>query len=508
MSLSAQTLGGVGWSYLNVIGKVLLTLLVLVVLSRLLTPGDFGLIGIAWILMDLGNRIGMTGIGHAVIQRSDLTRSHIEAAFTLSVVIGSVVAVAVWMSAPFFGLIFGEPAVQRLLQVLSVAFVIGGVGVVSGHLLRRNLRFRQLMVADLLAYAVGYGLTATTLAFHGLGVWALVWGELVRTLIHTVTVFLYFPPRLRPVWEVREEAADLVSRGTRISLIQIFEFVVRAGGAFVIGRWLGATSLGYYTRADRLVSIPVEYICGSLFEVAFPAMAQRQGSIDRLRDVYLYAIEMLSLVMLPVSVMILVSAPEIAVVVLGEQWDATVPVLQILALAILFQTSGILDVATIRALGAARREVRRRAAHAILVVLGAWIGSYWGLTGVAIAIVGAQVVAYLLMAQAALSILDLHWRHLLRCYLPALWAGAWAALALWLVAEGLRALEWPAVLVLAVEAVVWGVAVIGVTYYAPSFVRPLSITWAIAHLPFEALGTPGRYMRNGLEWLSASHNPI
>ena len=508
MSLSARTLGGVGWSYLNVAGKVLLTLLVLVILSRLLTPGDFGLIGISWILMDLGNRIGMTGIGHAVIQRSELTRSHIAAAFTLSVVIGGVMTVAIWTSAPFFSLVFDEPEVQRLLQVLSVAFVIGGTGVVSGHLLRRNLRFRQLMVADLLAYAVGYGLTATILAFHGFGVWALVWGELVRTSIHTVTVFLYCPPRLRPVWEVREEAADLASRGARISLIQIFEFIVRAGGAFVIGRWLGATSLGYYTRADRLVSIPVEYICGSLFEVAFPAMAQRQGSIDRLRDVYLYAIEMLSLVMFPVSVMILVSAPEIAVVILGGQWDATVPVLQILALAILFQTSGILDVAAVRALGAAHREVRRRAAHAILVVLGAWVGSHWGLTGVAVAIVGAQVAAYLLMAQAALSILGLHWRHLLRCYLPALWAGTWAALALWLVAEGLRALEWPAMLVLAVETVVWGVAVIAVTYHAPSFVRPLSIPWAIARLPFEALGAPGRYLRSGLEWLSAPHDPI
>ena len=508
MSLSARALGGIGWSYLNVVGKALLTLLVLAVLSRLLTPGDFGLLGISWIVMDFGNRIGLTGIGHVIIQRSELTRCHIETAFALSVVIGGVIGAFVWISAPFFGLVFDEPIVKRLLQVLSAAFVIGGVGVVSGHLLRRNLRFKELMVADLLAYAVGYGLTATILAFHGFGVWALVWGELVRTLIYTVMVALYVPLRLRPLLAIREEAADLVFRGAGISLIQMFEFIIRAGGIFVVGRWLGATSLGYYTRADKLASIPLEYVGGSLFEVAFPAMAQRQRNINWLRDIYLYTIEMLSLLMLPVSVMIFVSAPEIAVVVLGEQWDATVPVLQILALAILFQTSGILDVAAVRALGATHREIRRRAVHAVLVVLGAWIGSRWGLTGVAIAIVGAQVTAYLLMAQAALSILDLHWRHLLRCYLPGLWAGAWAALALWLVAEGLRALEWPAVLVLAVETVVWGATVIAVTYRAPSFVRLSSITWALAHLPFEALGVPGRYMRNGLEWLSASHDPV
>lgn len=323
MSLSARALGGIGWSYLNVVGKALLTLLVLAVLSRLLTPGDFGLLGISWIVMDFGNRIGLTGIGHVIIQRSELTRCHIETAFALSVVIGGVIGAFVWISAPFFGLVFDEPIVKRLLQVLSAAFVIGGVGVVSGHLLRRNLRFKELMVADLLAYAVGYGLTATILAFHGFGVWALVWGELVRTLIYTVMVALYVPLRLRPLLAIREEAADLVFRGAGISLIQMFEFIIRAGGIFVVGRWLGATSLGYYTRADKLASIPLEYVGGSLFEVAFPAMAQRQRNINWLRDIYLYTIEMLSLLMLPVSVMIFVSAPEIAVVVLGEQWDAT-----------------------------------------------------------------------------------------------------------------------------------------------------------------------------------------
>lgn len=504
--LSVRTLSGLGWAYLAAACQALLILLVLAILSRLLTPADFGLFGIAWIFMDLATRLGQTGIGHTLIQRDELGDRHVETAFSLSVILGIATGMAIWLLAPFVGRVFDEPVVTRLLRALSAVFVIAGVGVVSGHLLRRNLRFKQVMVADLLAYSVGYGLTATTLAFHGFGVWSVVWGEIVRALVHTATVISYCPPRLR-FRPATRETIDLISGGTGLSFVQAFDFIIQTGGHFAVGRWLGATSLGYYTRADRLAWLPFQYIGGSLFEVAFPAMAQRQKQTDRLRVIYLHGTEMLSLVVLPAGIMLLVGAPEIVTVVLGGQWGTTVPVLQILALAAPLRMCGILNVAAVRASGAAYGEAWRQAVHAFLVVLGAWLGSRWGLAGVAAGMVGAQVIAHLLMAQAALSLLGLGWRRLLRCHLPALWAGAWAALALWLTAEGLRTLEWPAMLTLVVETVVWGVTVVTVTYHAPSFARPLSFPWALAHLPFEALGTPGRHMRSGLKWLSASRDP-
>jgi len=505
-SLGARTLSGFGWSWLTVAAKAVLSLLVLAVLSRLLTPGDFGLIGMAWILMELATRFGQTGIGHALIQRDELTGRHVGTASVLSLALGGAMAAAVWLLAPSFGRFFDEPMVVQPLQVLATALVIAGVGVVPGHLLRRDLRFKPLMIADLLAYLVGYGFIATLLAFRGFGVWAFVWGELARVLIHTATVTLYSPPRLRPRLAARE-AADLLSRGIGLSFIQVFDFIVRMGGYSVVGRWLGATSLGYYTRADRLASLPFQYVGASVFEVAFPAMARHRRQPDHVRTVHLRCMELLSLVMLPLSALMFMSAPEIVAVVLGGQWDTAVPVLQVLALAVPFQTCGVLNVAAVRVSGAVCAETWRQATHAGLVVLGAWFGSRWGLTGVAVAIAGAQVVAYLLMAQAARSHLGLRWRHLLRCHLPALWISVWTTLALWLAAEGSGALALPAAPTLAIEVLVWGAVTVAAIRRAPFFVHPCSIAWTLAHVPFETLGTPGRHLRSGLEWLSASHDP-
>ena len=498
-------MGGLGWSSLTVLIKALLTFLVLAVLSRLLTPNDFGLVGIAWILIELATRFGQTGIGHALIQRHELTDRHLEIGFTLSTVLGGAVAGAIWLVAPRFGHLFDEPTVSSLLRVLSVTFVISGVGVVPEHLLRRNLLFKQLMVADLLSYGVGYGLTATVLAFQGCGVWALVWGEIVRVLIRTVTTSFYFPPRPRLRPAVRE-ATDLISHGAGYSLTQVFDFIVRTGGYFVVGRWLGAAALGYYTRADRLASLPFQYLGGNLFEVVFPAMAQRQQRMDLVRVAYLHGVEMLALTVLPVSALVLLCAPEIVAVVLGGQWDETVPVLRILALGIPFQTIGILNVATIRASGAVAKETWRQAAHALFVIFGAWLGSHWGLTGVAVALVGTQVVACLLMTQAALSILGLDPRRLLRCCLPALWSSGWTALALWLATGQFQGWEISAGAAISFEMLLWTIGILATMYCAPPWARLRSVPWVLAHVPFDVMGTPGRYVRSGLGRLPAPLN--
>ena len=500
-SLSERTLSGLGWSYLATFIKALLSLLVLVILARLLTPVDFGLLGIAWIFVVLGARFGQAIVGPAIVQRHELTERHIQVGFTLSMAFGIVIMAIIWLFAPLIGEFFNEPGVSRILQVLSVIFVINGVGTIPTHLLRRHLHFKQLMVADLLAYSIGYGFTAVVLAFQGFGVWSLVWGEIMHRVIYTTAVIGYSPQSLRPRWALRE-ASELLSRGAGFSLARFFEFIARQGGYFVVGRWLGATSLGYYTRADKLILLPRNYVSQSLFQVLFPAMAQRQQGTDRLATIYLHGMEVLSLTALSVSIMLFVAAPEIVSVILGGQWNPVIIILQVLALAVLFQMCDVLNVAAIGAVGAVYRQAWRQGFHGLLVVGGAWFASRWGLAGVATAIVIAQVAAYLLMTELTVSLLAVRWRGLLRCYLPALWTGAWAAVALWLTAGQVRAMALPVGLSLFIEVLVWLATIIAAVYYAPSCARPLSIHWAMTNVPFEVLGTPGYHLRKGLKWMS------
>ena len=205
---------------------------------------------------------------------------------------------------------------------------------------------------------------------------------------------------------------------------------------------------------------------------------------------------------LPVSAVLFVSAPEIVLIILGKQWAPVIAIIQILAFAALFQMCDILNVAAIGAMGAVYRQAWRQALHAFLVVGSAWYASRWGLGAAAIAIVGAQVVACLMMTQLTVSIMKVRWQHFSRCCMPALWAGVWAALALWITARQVRLMALPVGLSLIVEFLVWFASTGAAVYYTPSFARPLSFRWAIANVPFEALGTTGYCLRRGLGWLA------
>ena len=494
-SLTTRTLSGMKWFYLATIGQMLMSLLILTILARLLTPAEFGLFGIAIIFVGLGEIVARSGLGPSIVQRLDLTSSHIGTASLLSVTFGVSMTALVWLLAPLSGAYFDEPAMPRVLRILSLVLVISGVGNVSEYLLHRQLRFRNLMVANLSSYFIGNGLVTIAMALLEFGVWSLVWGAVSRYAIHTLVVVRYLPPR-RLRLKVRE-TAELLGYGAGFSLISIFNFVSQHSGPFVIGRFLGVSSLGYYTRAYSLI-LPVLNLGFALIQVLFPAMSERQQKREHLRTVYLYGVEALSLAALSISVLVLVSAREIVAVVLGEDWGAAVPVLRILAVVVLFASCSAVNSPLIRALGAVYGEAWRQAAFALLAAVGAWFGSRWGLEGVAAAIAGAWIAGHLFLTQLVLSLLGLRWRDLLRCHMPALWTGAWAGAALWLAAHHLRAVSPSVFVTLSAELLVWAAAVIAALWLGPAFVRPSFIGWMTANVRFDAMGAPGRFFHGAL----------
>lgn len=488
-SLISRTQAGLKWSYVAVIGQALLSLLILAILSRLLPPVDFGRIGIALIFVALAETISRLGIGPALVQRFDLTSRHIEVAFALSIGLGAGMAAVIWLLAPLSGSFFGDPVVPQILRTICVVFIVTSIGIVSEYMLRRRLEFRNLAVADILSYVVGNGLTTIGMAFLGFGVWSLVWGMIVRHTMYTLIVVRYSPPPFR-IRLTMPETTDLLNYGTGFSLISMFNFVAQQSGPVVIGRWLGVVSLGYYTRAYSLIT-PALNFSFTLINVLFPAISERQQQRERLRIIYFHGVEMLSLVAFPAAVLLYAGAPEIVVVVLGGQWDAVVPVLRILALAMPFIMCGAMDPPLVRGLGAVYQEMRRQVVFAVLIFIGAWFGSNWGLAGVAMAIVAAWIAFYLLMAQLALSLLGGSWRDLRRRYHPALWVGGWVAFALWLSVPLLRDTSLPVFAKLVTEILIWSSVVFTAIYFAPSFARPAFVGWMVANVSFDALGRPG-----------------
>jgi PST family polysaccharide transporter len=395
-------------------------LVVLILLSRLLSPADFGVVSAALIVIGFSLTFSQVGLGPALVQRPVLEPRHISTAFFASIGLSLVVAALVWVAAPLGAEFFRMQRLAPVVRVLALVFPLVGISTVSESLLQRDLRFRLLANLDVLAYGVGAGLVGVALAILGWGVWSLVAAQVTWALIRAVMLLRAAPPVLhpRPTWACFRE---LLGYGVGQSAGRIGVFLANQADNLVVGRWLGAVSLGLYNRAYQLMAVPTLLLGDVLDNVLFPTMARVQDDPPRLASAYLQGTALLALLTLPAGVVAAVLAPELVAVAFGSRWEAIVPAFQVLALGMMFRTSYRMSDSLSRATGKVYRRAWRQGFYAALVALGALVGQTWGLTGVAVGVLGALFANFLLMAHLGLSVGRISWLRFLEVQLPAIW---------------------------------------------------------------------------------------
>jgi PST family polysaccharide transporter len=391
---------------------------VLVVLTRLLSPADFGLVAAALVVIDFSFNFSQLGLGPALVQRSILEPRHLSTAFFASTALGLLVGAIIWLTAPQIAQFFRMDQLVPVVRALALSFPIAGVSIVSDSLLSRGLRFRLLANRDVFAYGLGYGVVGVALASFGWGVWALVWAQLTQTVVRTAILLRAAPPLLRPhpTWASFRELMDY---GAGQSAARMGVILANQADNLVVGRWLGAVALGLYSRAFQLMYVPTALLGDMLDKVLFPTLSQVQHDLRRLASAYLQGTGLLALLTLPAGVVAALLAPELVAVAFGPRWEALVPPFQVLSLGMMFRTNSRMSDSLSRATGRVYRRAWRQALYAGLVFLGALVGQRWGVTGVAVGVLGAIFANYLLMAHLSLSVINVSWASFAQAQLPA-----------------------------------------------------------------------------------------
>lgn len=454
-----------------------LQMVVLAVLARLLSPADFGVVGAALIVIGVSSIVSQLGLGPALVQRPQLEQRHIDTAFVSSILMGLLLGAVVWLVAPVAADFFRIPTVKPVLRALAVVFPLDGAETVAESLMKRELRFRWLANLDVLSYGVGYGAIGITAALLGLGVWALVLGQIAQSAIMTVALLLRQPPRSFVRFE-RRAFRELMYFGGGFTLAKIANQLAQQGDYLVVGRFLGPAPLGYYGRAYNLMSAPAAGFGTILDAVLFPAMAKVQSSAQRLAAVYRRGAALIALVVLPASTALVFLAPEVIHVVLGPRWTAVIVPFQILAVGMLFRTSSKLSDSLTRATGAVFRRAWRQVLYAGMVIGGAYVGRTWGIVGVSWGVLLALTVNFLTMAHLSLREAKLSWSEFWRAHLPATLIMAVSTPLVWIVATSFRH---------------WGIAPLGILIAGLGVVLGCSL--ALVFLaPATFLGSDGQWM--------------
>lgn len=299
-----------------------------IVVARLLTPDDYGLVGMAAVYLGLVALVSEFGIGSAVVTLNDLTEESIQQLNGLSVIIGvSMFALSCAVAKPL-AIFFHSPQLVAVVLVLSTSFVVGSFRSVPNSLLQRGLKFRDIAAIDA-AKAIFGAATAMSLAIYGLHYWALVLAEVGGVFIATLLTVIRRPKKFaRPRFATIETAVTF-SRDVLVS--RVSWFVYSNSDFMVAGRVLGRASLGAYDFAWTLINLPVEKITGMITSVAPAIFASVQHDVVLLKRYVLGLTEGISLVAFPFSVGAAMVSHDLIIGVFGEKWAAAIAPLRLLA---------------------------------------------------------------------------------------------------------------------------------------------------------------------------------
>jgi len=357
--LTRQTLGGLVWIGGGKVVYAGLRLLVLAIMARLLSPADFGIVGAALVVVGFSAIFSQLGLAPAIVQRPVLERRHLEAAFSASVLLGLLLGVLLWVSAPFAARFFHIAGVEPVLRVLAWIFPLDGLSAIAESQVQRELRFRWLATMEVLTFVLGYGVVGVVLALLGAGVWALVTAQMAQTALYTIILVVTRPPALRLLPD-RAALGELMYYGGGFTASKIANYFALQVDNLVVGRWLGAAALGFYGRAYELMAGPPHLLGDAVDRVLFPAMASIQTDTRRLADAYRRGVALMGLIMLPASLVLFIVAPELILAMLGPRWTAVVTPFQILALGMFLRTSYRISDVTARATAAVYHRVGHR----------------------------------------------------------------------------------------------------------------------------------------------------
>ncbi|MDQ6692851.1 MAG: lipopolysaccharide biosynthesis protein [Chloroflexota bacterium] len=387
-SLGKQAAQGAAWNYAAFLVSKGLLFVATLVLARLLTPAEFGLVGMALLVITALDVLRDFGIGAAVIYHQREPQAAANMAFALSSGIGILLFAANWLLAPFTAHFFktANPAdtqtVVSLLQVLGFSLLFASLGSTHDALLQKEINYRRRMVPEV-SRTLFKGVISVALAFMGWGVWSLVIGQVVGEA--SATLLLWYVARWRPTLQIsRALLRPILGYGVQTMFAGGLGTLISDVDYLIIGRLLGETPLGLYTLAFRIPELIIKNLSQAVSSVAFPVAARLQSDRDAMRDAYLSMQHYMLAILAPLGLGLYAVTPALIHLLFQSKWDPIIPVMQALSLYMVMGAINHWPGVIYKAVG--RPDILNRLSLvklAMLVPVLWWCALSYGIEGVA-----------------------------------------------------------------------------------------------------------------------------
>lgn len=392
--LATATVRGVAWGMVAMFAGRVVTLTVLAVLARILSPEDFGLVAFALVFILYLDTVGDLGTSAALIHWPERREEAAQLTFLVSMASALLWWGLTYALAEPVAAFFGSPEGRDVLRALAWSFPLRALGTTHDALLQKDLRFRARLVPEL-SMAAAKGGASLALALLGWGVWSLVWGQLAGIALWSAVLWLvvpWRPSRSLPFSLIR----PMLGYGKSIVAVNMLSAVTHHADLAVVGRMLGATALGFYQIAYKIPEVAITLLVRVTSKVLFPAFSRVHQTGTGLRDAYLTSLRYTALLTLPAAAGLVVLAEPIVLVFFGNEWRPSIPIFRALAVYAALRAVGTHVGDVLKATGRPGVLARLGVIKACLLLPALVHGGRSGAVEVAIAMTAVTAIGLLL----------------------------------------------------------------------------------------------------------------
>jgi len=429
LSLKDKTIHGVSWSFAdNIIGSGI-TFLIGLVLARLLSPDEFGIIGMITIFIAISNTIVDSGFSNALIRRKEVQDIDYNTVFYLNIVFSIFLYVIIFISAPAISVFFKEPQLTSISRVIGVILIINAFSIVQRVLLIRKVDFKTQTKISLIS-SLTSGVIGIGMAFAKFGVWSLVGQLISRQLMNAL--FLWLFNHWRPKFEFSIRSfKELYSFGSKLLIATLIDTLWKEINYLIIGKFYRASSLGQYTRAQQFQTIFSSNLTYVVQRVSFPVLSSIQDDNMRLKQAYRKIIKTTMLVSFACMLGLAAIAKPLIFILIGEKWMPSVYFLQIMCLYGMLYPLHAINLNMLQVKGRSDLFLKLEIIKKIIAIGPLLLGIFISIEYLLWGSVFTSFIAYYLNSYYSGRLMDYAMKEQLRDILPFFVNAAITALIVW-----------------------------------------------------------------------------
>ncbi len=379
-SLKQKTVKGVAWTSLDKFTNLGFGFIIGVILARLLSPSDYGLLAMIAVFNAIAFTFLDSGFGNALVRKPNLTENDNTTAFFFNLIAGIVLFGIIWLIAPWVSSFYNKPILTPLLRAEGSLLIIASFKIVQNTQLSRALNFKALMIIRFVSSLSG-GVSGIIAAYCGLGVWALVIMHIVDALISLALLWIISPWRPRGKWS-KSSFNYLWGYGSKLLASGLLNTIYGNIYPIIIGKCYSAADLGQYTRANGYAAIPSQSLTGVIQQVTFPVLSQIQDDDKRLAANYRRMLRFAVFIIFPIMIGMAALAHPLVIALVTDKWEQCVPYLQIVCFSLMWYPVHAINLNLLQVKGRSDLFLRLEIIKKILITVVVFACVPFGIMGI------------------------------------------------------------------------------------------------------------------------------